>query len=320
MTETTESPEIIERQLAAWITALHLGNPRTTGELEIHPLIASNVPEAPWVLLHQAIAEKTIEVFEKANANVTEVLARNLGAAPILVVEGEILVGAKQNRVVTGTALIPAGATVPVAVGCVQQGRWHFVSPSFDIGAMPAEPNLRARHVEETASAGHHDQARLWSDVAASMRVRGVRSPSGDYVEAQAAHVRAVHDAGDEEARARAFDVVPGQVGVLVRGRDRRDGATRLLGIELLGAPGLWAAMAFRMMRSYFFGIGLSPAGGGAEPDPRGWLDEIARATIAAHPTAGLGLRLALRGTGIAGAGLWHEGRPAQLAVFPVRT
>ena len=271
------------------------------------------------MLLHQAIAKKTIEVFEKAKANVTEVLARNLGVAPILLVEGEILVGAKQNRVVTATVLIPAGATVPVAVGCVQQGRWHFVSPQFDIGSMPAEPQLRARHVYESASVGRHDQARLWSDVAALMRGRGVHSPSDDYVEALAAHARAVHDRGDEEARERAFDVVPGQIGVLVRGPDRRDGRTRLLGIEMLGAPGLWAAMAFRMMRSYFFGVGMPAGGEGAEPDPRGWLDEIARATITAHPTAGLGSRLALRGARVAGAGLWHEGRPAQLAVFPMR-
>ena len=322
MNYMTESPEIIERQLAAWIAALQLSDPRTTGDLEIHPLVATNVPQAPWVLLHQAIAEKSIEVFEKTNANVTEVLARNLGAAAILVLEGEILVGAKQNRVVTATVLIPAAATVPVAVGCVQQGRWHFVSPTFDIGSMPAEPQLRSRTVYETSSGRGHDQARLWGDVAMSMRVRGVQSASADYVEAQSTHDRVQasrSDRGDEESRARAFDVAPGQVGVLVRGRDRRDGAARLLGIELLGSPGLWAAMAFRMMRSYLFGAGIAPRGDGAEPDPRGWLDEIARATIDAHPTAGLGARLALRGARLAGAGLWHDGRPAQLAVFPIR-
>lgn len=313
MTAMTESPEIIERQLAAWIAALQLGSPRTTGALDIHPLIAPNVPETPWVLLHQAIAEKTIEVVEQPTANVTEVLARNLGSAPILVLEGEVLVGAKQNRVVTATVLIPAGATVPVRVGCVQHGRWNFTSPQFEMGAMPAEPHLRSRNVEETSSRGRHDQARLWSDVAASMRVRGVASATGDYVESQARH-----DRGDEEERLRAFEVVAGQVGVLVQVRDRKDARPRLFGIELLGAPGLWAAMAVRVMRSYTFGVGWAQPGAGNGRDPQRWLEAIARATITVHPHVGLGSRLALRGPDVAGAGLWHDGRPAQLAVFPM--
>jgi hypothetical protein len=46
----------------------------------------------------------------------------------VLIVDGEELVGAKQNRVVNLTILVPAQQTVVIPVTCVEQGRWHHVS------------------------------------------------------------------------------------------------------------------------------------------------------------------------------------------------
>jgi len=90
---------------------------------------------------------------------------RGTGDTPVLVVEGESIVGAKQNRVVVCTVLIGAGQKVGIPVGCVEQGRWRWTSPSFALGSLRVDPSLRKETVKAMAMAGHYDQLMLWHRV-----------------------------------------------------------------------------------------------------------------------------------------------------------
>jgi len=61
--------------------------------------------------------------------------------ASILILDGEELVGAKQNRVVNTTLLIAAASSTVIPVSCVEQGRWDYDSPDFrsELRMMPPE-------------------------------------------------------------------------------------------------------------------------------------------------------------------------------------
>jgi hypothetical protein len=61
----------------------------------------------------------------------------------VLIVEGEELMGAKQNRVVNVTILVAAGAELVIPVSCVEQGRWHYRSEKFSSGARMMHSSLR---------------------------------------------------------------------------------------------------------------------------------------------------------------------------------
>ena len=50
----------------------------------------------------------------------------NKSEVMVLILDGEELVGAKQNRIVNTTILIPAKETVLIPVSCVEQGRWSY--------------------------------------------------------------------------------------------------------------------------------------------------------------------------------------------------
>ena len=79
------------------------------------------------------------EAFEKGVFAVTEVseggrypsrTARDQGQA-VLLLDGEEVRGAKQNRILSNTILVGPQSTVKVPVSCVEHGRWHYEAPAF---------------------------------------------------------------------------------------------------------------------------------------------------------------------------------------------
>lgn len=296
-------------RLAFWLGRLRVGDPRDSGSLRIHPLVWEGDAGKPFTLLHEALRAGTFEVHEHGPGSVNEVIAVNRGADPVLIVEGESIVGAKQNRVVVRTVLVGAGDSVQIPVGCIQQGRWSPGAGKFDIAPAMVEPTIRRSTVREAHTLGHVDQGRLWAAVAEKLGKVGVRSSTGDYQEGVAREEQGA------KRRAREFENVPGQVGILalVGGG--------LLGLELVGHPDTWNALAHRLVPSYVLAAsdGVSwpaPAGGAPARTAEEWIAEIARAGMRLGPARGLGTEFALAGSGFAGAGLWYDGRPAHLAVF----
>ena len=63
-------------------------------------------------------------VDELDEPSVNALRVRNPGDKPVLVVEGEHFLGAKQNRAINVTVLVPALRDLAVPVSCLEQGRW----------------------------------------------------------------------------------------------------------------------------------------------------------------------------------------------------
>ena len=73
----------------------------------VFPLLAPNGIELEYLVLEQALDEKLIQITElDTEDSVPELKLKNLGKKSVLIVEGEKLVGAKQNRIVNSSFLI----------------------------------------------------------------------------------------------------------------------------------------------------------------------------------------------------------------------
>lgn len=68
-------------------------------------------------------------------------VAENHSESLLLLVEGQELIGAKQNRVLNTTVLIKPKSKVTIPVSCVEAGRWHFQSREMREGERLV-PNL----------------------------------------------------------------------------------------------------------------------------------------------------------------------------------
>ena len=104
--------------------------------------------------------------------SIPELRVINRSPLPVLILDGEELVGAKQNRIVNTTILIQGKSTTVIPVSCVEHGRWSYSSARFKTEKRMMSPNLRsrkARQVNDSIRACgefRSDQGDIWDGIA----------------------------------------------------------------------------------------------------------------------------------------------------------
>jgi hypothetical protein len=108
------------------------GEPLTHGALTVIPLLAPGAPDPGWLTLAEAGDAVTIEEVSEAGA-VPTLRLTSVADRPVLLLDGEELIGARQNRVLNTTVLVAAGARLTIPVSCVEEGRWAYRSRRFAV-------------------------------------------------------------------------------------------------------------------------------------------------------------------------------------------
>lgn len=299
--------------LDAFLSSLTLGAPQAAGDLTMWPLLRQPAG-APWYdTLGQAVSAGTARVTEiSESGSVPELRVVNDGRRPVIIVDGEELTGAKQNRIVNLTIVVPAKTTVTVPVSCVEAGRWRAVSREF----MPADNAFHAAgrraKVDQVTSAlresgaARADQGAIWQEIDVKAARLGVQS--------------------DTRAASAMFDGYRARLDQLLSGLravDLQVGAVfairgRIAGLDAFDCEETWRQLMPKLVRSY--GLDALDRGiagdGSAQPDPRSFLDAIARATRTTHRAVGAGHDLRLAGPGITGAALSTDAGIVHLTAF----
>src|SRR5262245_55800708 len=177
------------------VPASRSGEPSRHGALTVFPLFAEPHGQADYLLSDEAIQAGAVSVLEVSEGgSVPDLLVENSGDARVLFLEGEELVGAKQNRILNTSVLLPARSKVKIPVSCVERGRWSYVSRHF--GSSGSHSPSKLRHAlkssvsESLASgAGHRsDQGKVWEEVEKQQATLGVSSPTAAMSDSFAAH------------------------------------------------------------------------------------------------------------------------------------
>src|SRR5262245_14278026 len=81
--------------------------------------------EPDYLTLDEALDSNTAHVTEVSESgSVPELVFKNEHDRAVLLVDGEELIGAKQNRILNISILVPARSTLTIPVSCVEAGRW----------------------------------------------------------------------------------------------------------------------------------------------------------------------------------------------------
>jgi hypothetical protein len=165
------------------LDSITVGTPQVLQGVAIFPLFRTEAVSSTLLELDEALENDLAEVVEATrDGSVPELTVINKSTRDIIIFAGEQLIGAKQNRVVNITVIIPANSTLPIPVSCVEQGRWHYKSTAFSSGDAFAYPSLR-RSMHEDVSVSKRslgrsdsDQSRVWRDLSAKASRMAVES------------------------------------------------------------------------------------------------------------------------------------------------
>jgi hypothetical protein len=258
-----------------------------------------------------------VEIGEASEGgSVPQIVVRNKAPQPVLLVDGEELVGAKQNRIVNLTILVPARQTVTIPVSCVEVGRWRHVAAGFAPAPRAQYAKARGEKMRDvTASifregSRHADQQAIWEDIAAKASRLEATSETGAMsaiFERHAAPIDAYADAIVPEGR---------QVGAVFA----IDGTVQ--GLDLFDSPETLRRILPKLVRSYAADAiesGRRPVRKASATKAAAFLQSVAAAEPRSFPAVGAGVDLRFESEAVTGGALVVDESIVHMAAFTVR-
>jgi hypothetical protein len=175
---------------------------------------------------------------------VPELKAINDTGEDVLILEGQELRGAKQNRTVNTSIIIGKNKTVIIPVSCVERGRWHYRGRSFNSGdfvyySLRKEKSQSVTNSLKTNRSYVSNQGAVWDNIRLKLNSFNVRSGTenmSDIFEQTKFSIKAYHD---------AFKPSPEQTGLMVFINNR------IVAIEAFGAKGVLEKAYDRLLKGY---------------------------------------------------------------------
>lgn len=301
--------------VASALRRLEFGPPARFRNLRAFPLVGRESGAAPaYLTLREAVAAGQARIREVTEGgSVPHLLLENFSEKPIFIMDGEELIGAKQNRCANVTILAPAGQTLVIPVSCVEAGRWSYRTADFQVSESPQFARGRARKTATVNASlrtrGLRDacQNTVWEEIAAKSERMRVASPT-----AAMADIYEQHRSGVEQFAA-AIRPVRGQVGAVFAIGEN------VTGLDLFDASETLQAMLPKLVRSYAIDAleTTSEEGGSAtESAATAFIAAVSAARVESYPGVGLGTEIRLTGPALVAGGLAWEGRIIHLAAF----
>jgi hypothetical protein len=294
---------------------LKLGEVQQFKNLAMVPVISDYDDRLDYITLGEALGVGLIEIREVSEGgSVPELRVVNRAGKMVLILDGEELVGAKQNRIVNTTILVAADVEIVIPVSCVEQGRWTYKSDVFSSKQRMMSPSIRQVKAKDVSaslrSTGRYrsDQSAIWDEVAGLASRRGAVSDSMD-----------MDHVFDKEAPAireyiGQFFPVACQTGAVffVNGK--------VVGMDAFGKAETFSRIFKNLLQSYALDAvdrfenkahteaGIKPA--------KDLLASASEAKTESRPSVSLGMDLRFVADKLVGFALEHEGRVVHLCLF----
>jgi len=225
---------------------IRVGEPVRYESLAVFPLFAPSSSEVDYQLSHEALGTEAVTVKEVSEAgSVPDLLVENRGDVRVLFIEGEELVGAKQNRILNSSVLVAARSTTKIPVSCVEQGRWRFRTAHFASGGTHSPSMLRhclKASVSRSVNAGgshRSDQGAVWEEVARQQVALGAFSGTGAMSDTFEAHRKRLDEFREK------IQYVEGASGVAVAVRGK------VVAVDLFDKPSTCQKVWDRLMSGF---------------------------------------------------------------------
>lgn len=230
------------RPVASFIQALEVGRPVAYRGLTIVPVYRFDRSKSRgFAFLDEAVKNGWIEITEIDGGRVPQVKISNLSTRTIFLLGGEILTGAKQDRILASDLLLgPGTKNLTVPVYCVEHGRWTAVTPAFTSKGNLGTFELRARAMEKSGGA----QSEIWDSVASQNAKVGVVSPTGAYQDAYESPANKARIEEFEKQMAAIPRLMTDTIGVVI------GLSGKVVGVDIFADPEMFRVQWPKILRS----------------------------------------------------------------------
>jgi hypothetical protein len=275
--------------------------------LRIYPLTFSGSSKS-FMTLKTALAKDLIVVKEKGDGDVNTVVIKNKGNSTVFVMAGEVIKGAKQDRMIENDLLIPPESKwVEVAVYCTEHGRWHGSSKEFAAADISVSPSVRANARKEKS------QSEVWAKVAENQQdVMGSNSETGAF-----AHIydskSYKDDRDDYYKKLKGLpDQYPSMKGVLVCVGDD------ILCVDLFGSHTVLDNLWPKLLESYIVeAMRSSDKGSVSVSEAKKFIDEFRKVDLDDEYTPGAGDLYEIASYDGQGSAMIYKGMLVHSDLFP---
>jgi hypothetical protein len=313
------SSDIVTRRIVVPTLAPHLAtqitvaHPTVVGPLAVFPLIANREPSVRYVSFAEAVGQGATVKELAGGASVSDLVVHNPLDVPVLLYEGEEVLGAQQNRTFDVSVLVAAMSVLEVPVSCVEAGRWEGGRHDEPFAPAPQTANPRLRRMKNS-------QAR--ASLAAGREARAVQSEVWREVTETASRHRvnsrtsAIHDVFERrrdqlEAFVDAVEKHCSQVGMLAAI------CGRFVVLDHVSEVEAFASLHGPLVQGYALDALEAPdAAPPSIDDAREFIELLLAAPYTTGPAVGLGEGLRFAFGGLAGAGVICEGELVTLTAF----
>jgi ARG/rhodanese/phosphatase superfamily protein len=300
--------------IARLLGILIIGRPTRYQGLAVYPLKTNErLAAIHYFVLDDAIKTGAFRITEVSESGmVPQLRAINETATPVFLLDGEQLVGAKQNRVLNLSLMLAPKSETEIPVACVEAGRWRSESAAFMASEEAYFAQGRALQMEQvsrslrSSGAARADQRAVWEAVAAKSARMDVRSPTSAASE--------IYASRREQARSylEAIPVEADQIGAAYA-----IGGS-LIGIEIFDSETTFRKLSGKLGRSY--ALDAMEVGNPAEPPDldatRAFIQSLRSAAQERSATVGMGETVRLSTDAIVGAALEVDGCCVHLSAF----
>lgn len=306
----------MEKLIEEKLKGIKFGEIQIHGHVAVIPLISTNGFSPDYQTMKEALESQLLMVTEVTEGgSVPELKVINKGGKPVLLLDGEELSGAKQNRVLNTTILLKEKSETLIPVSCTEHGRWSYRSSQFEESGHIMSAKLRRiknASVHENLKAMHafrSDQGAVWDEIAIQASINKVSPLTGamkDVLEAKQE---------DLDAFLEHLPIVADQNGliVLVSGK--------VVGLDMVSRAAAFGMLHPKLIRSYVMDA-LTERPVISKEAPRdiadAFLKKIPQCKEQPFDSVGYGRDYRYEGKKIVGSALVHEGTVIHMAFFQI--
>ncbi len=299
------------------LRGMRMGETKTFKNVTVIPLFSDTDGGPKYLTMKEAMEKGFLNVTEVSEGGtVPELKVINKAEIPVLLLDGEELAGAKQNRVLNTTILLKEKSETLIPVSCTEQGRWSYMSPEFRESGHIMSRSLRsekAQSVHRSLDARRKyesDQSAIWMNISKMASDAEVSSPTGamrDVLEAKQA---------DLDVYLEHFPYLPGQKGLLAMVNGE------VAGFDMVSLDKAYEDLHAKLVKSYIMDAIIAKPRKEKEADASAaskFLMDVLECTEKKFESVGHGWDHRFEGKNIVGSALVYERTVIHAAFFRIR-